>query len=126
MTIESHSIIYKLLESLEERAQAAKTVKLVRKKIGEAGVLKVFDIKNLGIIAGAFLKEGRFSKDGSVVVFRGNRKVGEGKITSLQRDKKAVKEVHAGFECAFMVEGFTEWQVDDRVECYLDVPESQK
>lgn len=124
--IEPHFIIYKLLESLEERAQAAKTVKLVRKKIGEAGVLKVFDIKNLGVIAGAYLKEGRFSKDGSVIVFRGNRKVGEGKITSLQRDKKAVKEVHAGFECAFMVEGFTEWQVDDRVECYLDMPDTSK
>jgi translation initiation factor IF-2 len=126
VTIESHSIIYKLLEALEESAQAAKAVKLVRKKIGEASVLKVFDIKNLGIIAGANLKEGRFSKDGSVVVFRGNRKVGEGKIISLQRDKKAVKEVHAGFECAFMVEGFTEWQIDDRVECYLDMPENQK
>lgn len=126
VAIEQHFIIYKLLESLEERAQAAKEVKLVRKKIGEAGVLKVFDIKNLGIIAGAYLKEGRFSKDGSVIVYRGNRKVGEGKISSLQRDKKPVKEVHAGFECAFMIDGFTDWQIDDRVECYLDVPDTQK
>lgn len=126
VAIEPHFIIYKLLESLEELAQSAKEVKLVRKKIGEAGVLKIFDIKNLGVIAGAYLKEGRFSKDGSVIVYRGNRKVGEGKITSLQRDKKPVKEVHAGFECAFMIDGFTEWQVDDRVECYLDTPDTSK
>jgi translation initiation factor IF-2 len=126
VSIEQHFIIYKLLEALEESAQGAKEVKFVRKKIGEAGVLKVFDIKNLGVIAGAYLKDGRFSKDGSVIIYRGNRKIGEGKIVSLQRDKKAVKEVHAGFECAFMVEGISDWQIDDRVECYLDVPDQQK
>lgn len=59
-----------------------------------------------------------------VVVWRGNRKMAEGKITSLQRDKNTVKEVHTGYECAFMVDNFTEWQVDDRVECFLERPES--
>jgi translation initiation factor IF-2 len=44
----------------------------------------------------------------------------------LQRDKNAVKEVHAGFECAFMVENFTDWQIDDRVECFLERPEVKK
>jgi translation initiation factor IF-2 len=32
-----------------------------------------------------------------------------------------VKEVHAGFECAFLVDGFSEWHEDDRVECYQTV-----
>jgi len=54
--------------------------------------------------------------------FHGKTKVGEGKITSLQRDKKTVKEVFTGFECAFMVDGFSEWSPDDRVECFIDVP----
>lgn len=123
VTIIAYDIIYKLLESLEEMAQLAKAVKMVRKKIGEAGVLRIFDIKNVGVIAGANIKEGRFSKDGTVKIFRGNKMVGEGKILSLQRDKKTVKEVHSGFECAFLIDGFNEWQVDDRVECYLEVPE---
>lgn len=123
VTIIPYDIIYKLLESLEAMAQSAKEVKMIRKKIGEAGVLRIFDIKNIGVIAGANIKEGRFSKDGTVKIFRGNRMVGEGKIQSLQRDKKTVKEVHTGFECAFLIDGFNEWQIDDRVECYLEVPE---
>ncbi len=86
-------------------------------------MLKVFDIKNVGVIAGAQVKDGRFSKDGTVVVWRGRQKVGEGKIRSLQRDKKTVKEVHTGFECAFIIDNISDWQVDDRVECYLEVPE---
>lgn len=122
----SFDIIYKLLENLQELSVSMAPVKMVRTKVGEAIVRKVFDIKNLGVIAGAYLKQGIFSRDGMVVAWRGSKKIGEGKITSLQRDKNAVKEVHAGYECAFMVESITDWQIDDRVECFLERPESKK
>ena len=116
-------IIYKLIEFLEEYAESKKEIKKELKKIGEAAVLRVFKIKNIGTIAGCIVKSGRFSKDGSVVVFRRGKKIGEGKISSLQREKKIVKEVHAGFECAFLIDGFSSWEVDDVVECYLELPQ---
>jgi translation initiation factor IF-2 len=122
--VKTFDIIYKLLEDLEIVAEQGRPIKMVVKKIGEATVLKVFDIKNLGVIAGAQIKSGRFTRDGKVIIWRGKQKVGEGPIKSLQRDRKTVKEVHAGFECAFMVDGFVDWQVDDRVECYLEIPEA--
>lgn len=123
VTLDLYNIIYKLLEALELRATAEKVVKMERKKVGEADVLRIFDIKNIGVIAGSFVKEGRFVKDGYVIVFRRNKKIGEGKITGLQRDKKTVKEVHAGFECGFLVDGFNEWQEGDVVHCMLDMPQ---
>ncbi|MGB8366979.1 MAG: translation initiation factor IF-2, partial [Candidatus Babeliales bacterium] len=116
-------IIYKLLEELEKQAKKEPKIKIVSTKIGEAIVLRVFDIKGVGVIAGTYVKEGRFSRDGKVIAWRGKEKVGEGKIVSLQREKKAVKEVHAGYECGFRVDGFNGWQIDDRVECYLDLPQ---
>jgi len=122
VTITLYTIIYKLLEALEEQAEKAKPVETVRTKIGEAIVRRVFDIKGVGVIAGSYVQEGRFSKEGYVVGWRGRQKIGEGKITSLQREKKTVKEVHAGYECGFVVEGITDWQVDDRVECFIDLP----
>jgi len=115
-------IIYKLLEELESIAEAAKDIEMVHTKIGEAVVLRVFDIKKVGVIAGAIMRDGRFTRDGYAIIWRGRTKVGEGKITSLQRDKKSVKEVFTGFECAFMVDGFVDWAEDDRVECFIDVP----
>lgn len=111
-------IIYKLLEYLKEQATVEKKAPLTKKKIGQAEVLRVFDIKGVGVIAGSIVKDGRFVKDGEVVVFRRNRKVGEGVIKSLQREKRTVKEVHTGFECGFVVDGFSEWQVEDVVDCY--------
>ena len=123
--VELFDIIYKLIEFLEEYSESKKEIKKELRKIGEAVVLRVFQIKNIGTIAGCAVKDGRFSKDGSVVVFRRGKKVGEGKISSLQREKKIVKEVHAGFECAFLIDGFSDWEVDDRVECYLELPQEK-
>lgn len=126
VTIEQFDIIYKLLERLEAIAEGAKEIKMVREKTGEAVVRRVFDIKGLGVIAGCYVTDGRFTKDGNVIIWRGKQKIGQGKIKSLQRDKKVVKEVHAGYECAFIIDGVTDWAVDDRVECFIEVPEKQK
>jgi translation initiation factor IF-2 len=115
-------IIYKLLEYLEELIKEEEPIKLVSKKIGEAVIRKVFHIKNIGTIAGSYLKKGRFTRDGHIVAWRGKEKIGEGAIKSLERDRKPVKEVHAGFEFAFLVEGI-DWEVDDRAECFIQVPE---
>lgn len=120
--VATYDVIYKLIETLQEIADASKEIKMVRKKTGEAVVRKVFDIKNVGVIAGCYVKDGIITKDSFAVIMRGKQKVGEGKIASLQRDKKTVKEVHSGFECGFMVEGFTAWDVDDRVELFTLVP----
>jgi translation initiation factor IF-2 len=122
ISISYYGIIYKLLEELDSIAQAAKDIEMVRTKIGEAVVLRVFDIKKVGVIAGSIIRDGRFVRDGFVVIWRGRSKIGEGKIASLQRDKKSVKEVFTGFECGFMVNGFSEWAPDDRVECFIDLP----
>lgn len=119
-------IIYKLLEELEQRAERVREVKRIDKKIGEGVVRKIFDIKKVGIIAGCYVKEGIFSRQGKMVVWRNKHKVGEGSIISLQREGKNVKDVHAGFECAFMVSGLDDFAVDDRVECYISVPESSR
>lgn len=121
-----YDIIYKLLEALEALVESKQEVEMVRTKIGEAEVRKVFDVKNIGVIAGSYVKEGIFSRDGIVVGWHGRQKIGEGKIRSLQRDKKSVKEVHAGYECGFIVEGIDSWQEGDRVECYIDKPVEKK
>lgn len=121
-----YDIIYKLLEALEAVVESKQEVEMVRTKIGEAEVRKVFDVKNIGVIAGCYVKEGIFSRDGMVVGWHGRQKLGEGKIRSLQRDKKSVKEVHAGYECGFIVDGIDSWQEGDRVECYIDKPVEKK
>lgn len=122
VAIKTYEIIYQLLEDVEATIKGSREILAVKQKIGEAEVRKVFDIKDLGVIAGSYIKEGKFVRDGSVVVWRDQRKVGQGKIKSLQREKRSMKEVAAGFECGFIVEGFNDWHEGDRVECFIEVP----
>lgn len=122
VSVTIYDIIYKLLEDLEKRVEKTKKVELVATKVGEATVIKVFEIKNIGVIAGAQVRDGRFVRDAKIVIYRRNKKIGEGKLTSLQREKKAVKEVHVGFEFGLSVEDFTDWAIDDRIECFVEAP----
>ena len=72
------------------------------------------------------MRDGILPRTAKVVCTRGGKVVGEGMITSLQRDKKSVKEVHAGFECAFMTDVFHDWSEDDVVIAYSEVKEKQQ
>lgn len=119
VTIETFDIIYKLLDYLQEVARGERIIKYVQKKVGEAVVRRVFTVKGLGSIAGCYVRSGTFTKDGFVVALRGKHKIGEGAIVSLQRDKKNVKEVHTGYECAFVIEGIDNWEDGDVAECFV-------
>lgn len=45
----------------------------------------------------------------------------EGNLDSLRRGDKDVKEVTSGFECGIKCDGFSDWQVGDRIEIYKTV-----
>jgi translation initiation factor IF-2 len=45
----------------------------------------------------------------------------EGTLDSLRRGDKDVKEVLSGFECGIQCAGFSDWQIDDRIEVYKTV-----
>jgi translation initiation factor IF-2 len=120
ITIHYFDIIYKMTEFLQQWAASESLQAVtVRKKIGSAEVLRVFDIKNIGVVAGCIVRDGRFVRDALIVILRYGKKVGEGKIKSLQREKRVVKEVHSGFECGFVVDGFSDWIVGDQADCYV-------
>jgi translation initiation factor IF-2 len=116
----SHKIIYHLVDDIEKEViSMIKKVK-VFEQVGKAKVLKVFKMKGRGVIAGCSITDGLFSRGDKVVCLRAGEKVGEGKISSLQRDRSVVKEVAAGYECGFICEGFTDWLVDDEVLCMAE------
>ncbi len=122
VSIAVFDVIYRLLEHLEETFERTKKVAMVKTKIGEAVVRQVFAIKGVGVVAGCYVRDGRFLRDGLISVYRQGAEIGSGKIKSLQRERKTIKEVHAGLECGFVVDGFDDFLVDDRVDCFIEAP----
>lgn len=118
--VRNFNIIYKLLENLELLIESSKVVQAKMVKTGEAVVKKVFEIKKVGVVAGFGVKQGKIYKSGEIEIYRGNKKVGQGSIKSLQKDKKTVKEVGVGFEGAILVDGFDSWMEDDKIVCLMD------
>ncbi|MGA9530866.1 MAG: translation initiation factor IF-2 [Candidatus Babeliales bacterium] len=115
-------IIYRALEWLSEYVESTREIEMVATRIGQAAVRKVFHVKGVGVIAGCYVEEGRFVRHGKIVASRNGKTFGEGPIKSLQKEKRSMKEVPEGHECAFVVDGITDWQVGDTAYCYVDMP----
>lgn len=120
-TVNMYNIIYNLIDDLEKLLVSKKEVVKTWKKIGKAVVRRVFKMKGVGVIAGCYMTEGTLNRQCKVVCVRDGQEIGEGKITSLQREKKHVKEVHAGFECGFLTDTFHDWEEGDAVVCLSEV-----
>ncbi len=118
--IDSYDVIYHMTEAIEDLLERTKKAIKISKKVGTLEVRKTFRLKDSGIIAGCYVTEGTIVRSGRVKCVRDGVVIGEDMITSLQRNKKAVKDVKEGFECAFMCKTFHDWQVGDEAECYIE------
>ncbi len=121
--IKLYDVIYHMVEDIEKFLLTKKVIKKQWKKTAELTVRKVFNIKKAGVIAGCYVTDGVISRNNKVECIRGGKAIGEGKVVSLQREKKTVKEVHSGYECGFTTDRFHDWQVGDTVYCYEEVKE---
>jgi len=72
-----------------------------------------------GVIAGAYVLEGKIARNASIRLLRDNVVVHEGKIDSLKRFKDDAKEVAAGYECGVGLERYSDIKEGDVIECFL-------
>ncbi|MEO0088943.1 MAG: translation initiation factor IF-2 [candidate division WOR-3 bacterium] len=118
--IRTYNIIYQAIADI--RAAMLGLLEEEKKEvlIGKAVVKKVFNIKGVGLVAGALVLEGKMVKDGIIKVLRKDTEVFKGKITSLKRFKEDVKEVEANYECGIGISGLEDLQEEDLLECYIE------
>ncbi len=121
VSVKNFYVIYHLIDDIVEFAKSKKEAVYKRVKIGEISIRKIFDIKGIGIVPGFYVKEGKVEKGAHLIIWRGKIKIAEGVVQSLQREKKTVKELAVGLEGALFVDGFSDWSVDDRAECFASV-----
>ena len=117
--IRLHSIIYKVIEEIEAAMTGLLDPEFVEKVIGLAEVRQVYKVSKIGTIAGAYVTEGKVSRDGKVRVIRDSVVIYEGEIDTLRRFKDDVKEVQNGYECGMTVENFNDIKEGDVFEVYI-------
>jgi translation initiation factor IF-2 len=115
--IKLYAIIYELIDQVKE-AMAGLLDPEARETItGVAEVRQVFELSKGVPVAGCMVSSGRIVK-GKVRVRRHKDVIYEGIAQSLRRFQDEVNEVRAGMECGIRIEGYSEFQVGDTIECY--------
>ncbi|HEY5232232.1 MAG TPA: translation initiation factor IF-2 [Verrucomicrobiae bacterium] len=115
--IKLYAIIYELIDQVKE-AMAGLLDPLVKDIIvGSAEIRQVFELSKGVPVAGCMVSSGRIVK-GKVRVRRRKDVIYEGICQSLRRFQDEVNEVRAGMECGIRIEGYSDFQVGDAIECY--------
>jgi len=115
--IKLYAIIYELIDEVKEGMAGLLDPILKEVVIGSAEVRKVFELSKGAPVAGCIVNSGRIAK-GKVRLRRRKDVIYEGITQSLRRFQDEVNEVRAGMECGIRIEGFSEFQVGDVIECY--------
>ena len=115
--IKLYAIIYELIDEVKEAMAGLLDPILKEIVIGSAEVRKIFELSKGAPVAGCIVNSGRIAK-GKVRLRRRKEVIYEGITQSLRRFQDEVNEVRAGMECGIRIEGFSEFQVGDVIECY--------
>jgi translation initiation factor IF-2 len=115
--IKLYAIIYELIDEVKEGMSGLLEPVIKEVVTGAAEVRQIFALSKGAPVAGSMVVSGRIVK-GKVRVRRRKELIYEGVTQSLRRFQDEVNEVRAGMECGIRIEGFSEFQVGDTIECY--------
>lgn len=120
VTIRLHNIIYKVVEEMEAAMKGMLAPVFEEVIWGQAEVREIFKVSRIGTIAGSYVTDGKIIRDSKVRLIRDGIVVYEGKLGSLRRFEKDVKEVSSGYECGITIENFNDIKERDLIESFGD------
>ncbi len=116
--IRTYSVIYKLVEEVEEALEMLSTPEVQEEEIGSANVRMIFLLSDNSKVIGSRVKEGVLKRDCKCYVVRNDEILAEGKIKSLRKGKDKATEVKQGEECGVILDVDVEAQEGDELYCY--------
>ena len=116
--IKYFNIIYEALESIEKGLSGLLEPDIKEVSNGSAQVQKVFKVSDAGRIAGSKVVNGEIKNKSKARLIRDGVVVYDGEISSIFREKNAVKEVKTGLECGIGLKDFIDFKENDIIESY--------
>lgn len=116
--VRTYDIIYDLTQDVGRALRRLLGPELREVKVGEAEVLKTFDIDGVGRIAGCSVRSGRVVRGARVKAFRDGQETFAGEIASLKRFAEDAREVQSGRECGIRIRDWNDVLPGDTFEIY--------
>lgn len=116
--IRLYRVIYNIINDIEDAMKGMLDPEFKEEILGKVEVRSTFKVPNVGIIAGAYVQEGKVVRNAEVRLVRDGIVIHEGKISSLKRFKDDAKEVNQGYECGIGIENYNDIKDGDVIECF--------
>ncbi len=117
--IRLHRVIYKAIEEVEAAMKGMLDPEFEEKVIGQVEVREIFKVSRIGTIAGAYVTDGKVTRDAGIRLIRDGVVVFEGEIDTLKRFKDDVKEVAQNYECGITIKNYNDIKEGDVIEAYV-------
>lgn len=114
-----YRIIYDCIEEIQAAMKGMLAPKYREVQLGRIEVRNIFNISNVGRIAGCYVLEGKVARNAKIRVVRDGIVVSEDEIASLRREKNDVKEMASGFECGIGLAKFNDFKEGDIFEAFI-------
>lgn len=114
-----YRIIYDCIEEIQAAMKGMLAPKFREVQLGRIEVRNIFNISNVGRIAGCYVLEGKVARNAKIRVVRDGIVVSEDEIASLRREKNDVKEMASGFECGIGLAKFNDFKEGDIFEAFI-------
>jgi len=119
--IKYYNVISSAIDDIEAALKGMLKPIYEEREVGRAEIRALFKASAVGLIAGCMVESGKVRRNASVRLVRdGSVVTDKANIDSLRREKDAVTEVAAGYECG-MVLSYPDIQVGDIIEVYEEV-----
>ena len=112
------NVIYDVVDDIKAAMEGMLSPEIKEVDIGKVEVRDTFKVPKVGVIAGAYVLEGKVKRNSLVRVIRDSIQLNKDmiRISSLKRFKDDAKEVNEGFECGIGLENWQDLQVGDILE----------
>lgn len=119
VNIRVFDVIYELVQGVRHFMERRLKPEVVRRDIGKMKVLVIFFTERNRQIIGGKVIEGEIRKGLSVEIRRDEESIGQGKILSLQENKKDIEKARTGQEVGILYEGEGRAQEGDVLTFYV-------
>ena len=114
-----YSVIYDAIEDVKKAMVGLLDPELKETWLGQVEVRKTIKVPKIGLIAGAYVMDGKITRNAEVRIVRDGVVIFQGKLASLRRFKDDVKEVVQGFECGIGIENYNDLKEGDVIEAFV-------
>ena len=124
--IRQYSVIYDAIDDVKQAMEGMLKPILKEEVTATVEVRQVYNISKVGVVAGAYVMDGKVHRSDKARLIRDGIVVFTGEINALKRFKDDVKEIGTNFECGISLTNCNDIREGDMIETFQEIEIKQK